>query len=123
MQQSNINNILLSLPPNKSYFSIKEVEKICTEKQSVLRYWEKEFPQLKPNKIRNQRRYEKKDIQIILLIKSLIRDEKIKLNDAKIKLNNINKNSITPKSQKRSFNKDNILVNIKKELQNLLRIL
>ncbi len=118
IQEYNINSILANLPPNKLYFSIKEVEKICAEKQSVLRYWEKEFPQLKPNKIRTQRRYEKKDIKIILLIKNLIRDEKIKINDARIKLNNIKL-----KPDKPMVNNDNILINIKKELHRLLRVL
>lgn len=45
----------------------------------VLRYWEKEFAQIKPKKINNQRYYGPKDIEIIKFIKSLIKDDKISI--------------------------------------------
>lgn len=60
---------------NKRYFSIREVSNFCDEKDSVLRYWESEFRQLKPQKVQNQRRYQQKDIQTILIIRALLRDE------------------------------------------------
>ncbi len=43
--------------PDKRYFTIGEVATLCDVKQHVLRYWEQEFPQLKPNKRRGNRRY------------------------------------------------------------------
>ncbi len=45
----------------------------------VLRYWEKEFKQIKPKKINNRRYYSKKDIEVIKMIKSLIKDQKISI--------------------------------------------
>ena len=42
--------------PNKRYFTIGEVSKICDLKTHVLRYWEQEFPQLDPIKRRGNRR-------------------------------------------------------------------
>ena len=73
--------------PDKLYFSIKEVSTLCAEKASVLRYWEKEFCQLCPQKKHQQRRYQKKDIEIILSIKTLLRDEKMTIEGAKLQLN------------------------------------
>ena len=68
---------------NKRYFSIKEVSNFCGEKNSVLRYWELEFHQLKPQKVNNQRRYQKKDIQTILIIQKLLRDDGFSIETSK----------------------------------------
>jgi hypothetical protein len=43
--------------PGKRYFTIGEVSVLCEVKPHVLRYWEQEFPQLKPVKRRGNRRY------------------------------------------------------------------
>ena len=43
--------------PGKRYFTIGEVSQLCEVKPHVLRYWEQEFPQLKPVKRRGNRRY------------------------------------------------------------------
>ena len=45
----------------------------------ILRYWEKEFSEIKPKKINNHRYYSKKNIEIIKLIKYLIKDEKVSI--------------------------------------------
>ena len=49
----------------------------------ILRYWEKEFKQIKPTIIRNRRYYTKKQINIIKLIKFLIKDQGITLKGVK----------------------------------------
>ena len=49
----------------------------------TLRFWEKEFSQIKPKKINNQRYYSQKDVEFALLLKSLIRDEKISISGVK----------------------------------------
>jgi DNA-binding transcriptional MerR regulator len=68
----------------KLYYSISEVSKITELEQYVLRYWESEFPQLKPAKNRaGNRIYTNKDIQLILQIKKLLRDEKYTIEGAK----------------------------------------
>ena len=57
---------------DKVFFSIREVSEICGVEQSVLRYWETQFHQLKPEKWNaNRRRYRKRDIYLILQIKHL----------------------------------------------------
>jgi DNA-binding transcriptional MerR regulator len=68
----------------KLYYSISEVSKITDIEQYVLRYWETEFEELKPQKNRaGNRIYTNKDIQIILHIKSLLRDKKYTIEGAK----------------------------------------
>jgi len=68
----------------KLYYSISEVSKITEVEQYVLRYWETEFKQLKPQKNRaGNRIYTNKDIQTILLIKNLLREKKYTIEGAK----------------------------------------
>ena len=68
----------------KLYYSISEVSKITSIEQYVLRYWETEFDQLRPQKNRaGNRIYTNKDIQLILHIKTLLRDRKYTIEGAK----------------------------------------
>src|ERR1039457_1690152 len=68
----------------KLYYSISEVSKITDMEQYVLRYWESEFEQLNPQKNRaGNRIYTNKDIQVILHIKSLLREKKYTIEGAK----------------------------------------
>ena len=68
----------------KLYYSISEVSKITNLEQYVLRYWESEFDELKPAKNRaGNRIYTNKDIQLILFIKKLLRDERYTIEGAK----------------------------------------
>ncbi|MGE5498689.1 MAG: MerR family transcriptional regulator [Syntrophothermus sp.] len=68
----------------KLYYSISEVSKITGLEQYVLRYWENEFEELRPAKNRaGNRIYTNKDIQVILKIKKLLKDEKYTIEGAK----------------------------------------
>lgn len=68
----------------KLYYSISEVSKLTSVEQYILRYWETEFEQLRPQKNRaGNRIYTNKDINIILKIKSLLRDKKYTIEGAK----------------------------------------
>ncbi|MGH8559253.1 MAG: MerR family transcriptional regulator [Methylococcales bacterium] len=59
--------------PVKRYFTIGEVGELCAVKPHVLRYWEQEFPQLKPVKRRGNRRYYQcHDVIMIRQIRSLL---------------------------------------------------
>jgi len=67
------NNDELPVIPGKRYFTIGEVSELCAVKPHVLRYWEQEFPQLKPLKRRGNRRYyQRRDVQLIRTIRSLL---------------------------------------------------
>jgi DNA-binding transcriptional MerR regulator len=60
----------------KLYYTISEVSEICGVKAHVLRYWESEFPSLRPRKDRSgSRRYRRRDIEEVLAIKSLLQEE------------------------------------------------
>jgi DNA-binding transcriptional MerR regulator len=62
--------------PDKLYFRIGEVAKLCEVPAYVLRFWESEFPQLKPNKGgTGQRLYRRRDVEMALRIKTLLYDE------------------------------------------------
>jgi len=62
--------------PDKLYFRIGEVARLCEVPAYVLRFWEGEFPQLKPNKGgTGQRLYRRRDVEMALRIKSLLYDE------------------------------------------------
>jgi DNA-binding transcriptional MerR regulator len=68
----------------KLYYSIGEVNKITGLKPHVLRYWETNFPQLKPAKNRSGKRiYTENDIKIILELKGLIRNRGFSTSGAK----------------------------------------
>ena len=62
--------------PNKLYFRIGEVSELCRLPAYVLRFWETEFPQLKPVKSSTgQRMYRRKDVEAVLRIKKLLYEE------------------------------------------------
>src|ERR1035438_1876174 len=62
--------------PDKLYFRIGEVARLCEVPAYVLRFWEGEFPQLKPNKGgTGQRLYRRRDVEMALRIKTLLYDE------------------------------------------------
>ena len=73
-----------SIGIKKLYYSISEVSKITDLEQYVLRYWESEFEQLKPQKNRaGNRVYTNKDIKLILHIRKLLREERYTIEGAK----------------------------------------
>ena len=62
--------------PDKLYFRIGEVARLCAVEPYVLRFWQTEFAQLRPNKSgTGQRLYRKRDVEIALRIKRLLYDE------------------------------------------------
>lgn len=70
------NNDELPVIPGKRYFTIGEVSELCMVKPHVLRYWEQEFPQLKPVKRRGNRRYyQRQDVLLIRQIRALLYDQ------------------------------------------------
>ncbi len=75
--------------PDKLYYRIGEVEAITEVPAYVLRYWESEFKLLRPKKNpAGQRLYRRKDLDLVLRIKSLLYDERLTLEGAKKRLRN-----------------------------------
>jgi DNA-binding transcriptional MerR regulator len=66
------------------YYSISEVSQLVDEEQYVLRYWETEFEQLRPQKNRaGNRIYIEKDVELLRTIKHLLRDKRYTIDGAK----------------------------------------
>ncbi|NKB77390.1 MAG: MerR family transcriptional regulator [Gammaproteobacteria bacterium] len=73
--------------PTKRYFTIGEVSKLCVVKPHVLRYWEQEFPQLKPVKRRGNRRYyQRHEVKLIRTIRKLLYVEGFTISGARTRL-------------------------------------
>jgi len=75
--------------PDKLYYRIGEVEALTEIPAYVLRYWESEFKLLRPKKNpAGQRLYRKKDLELVLRIKTLLYEERLTLEGAKKRLRN-----------------------------------
>ena len=86
MLEPSHNNDLPPIPA-KRYFTIGEVSELCGVKPHVLRYWEQEFPQLKPVKRRGNRRYyQRHDVIVIRQIRGLLYDEGFTIGGARNRL-------------------------------------
>ncbi len=75
------------LIPDKLYFRIGEVATLCRLPAYVLRFWESEFPQLKPIKSSTgQRMYRKRDVESVLRIKQLLYEQGFTISGARQQL-------------------------------------
>jgi DNA-binding transcriptional MerR regulator len=111
------NNHLLPPIPGKRYFTIGEVSELCAVKPHVLRYWEQEFPQLKPVKRRGNRRYyQRQDVLIIRQIRSLLYEEGFTIGGARQKLTGDEARTDVSQSQQ-------IIRQLRQELEDLLKVL
>ncbi|MBP6750581.1 MAG: MerR family transcriptional regulator [Xanthomonadaceae bacterium] len=73
--------------PAKRYFTIGEVSELCDVKPHVLRYWETEFPSLKPVKRRGNRRYyQRHDVLMVRQIRSLLYEQGYTIGGARLRL-------------------------------------
>lgn len=73
--------------PEKRYYRIGEVARITGVKPHVLRYWESEFRWMAPAKSRTrQRMYRRRDIEVVLLLKRLLHEERFTIAGARKKL-------------------------------------
>lgn len=113
----------------KLYYSIGEVSERTGLKQYVLRYWETEFPTLRPQKNRaGNRIYRQKDIELILLIKDLLYNQKYTIEGARRQLKMVPSDSPGEKGAGKTEmggagKYEGLLKNIKAELEDILSIL
>jgi DNA-binding transcriptional MerR regulator len=102
--------------PDKLYFRIGEVCEIAGIEPYVLRFWETEFPVLVPEKSKaGHRIYNKKDVEMVLRIKELLYERGFTIAGAKKHL------SRSRRSQ--SAARDQVLLHVRKELQDILTLL
>ena len=103
--------------PGKRYFTIGEVSELCQVKPHVLRYWEQEFPQLKPVKRRGNRRYyQRHDVLMIRQIRSLLYEQGFTIGGARQQLSGETAKEDLQQSQQ-------IIKQIRGELEEVLQIL
>ncbi|MES9856261.1 MAG: MerR family transcriptional regulator [Sedimenticola sp.] len=87
MLEASTSTVDLPTIPGKRYFTIGEVSELCGVKPHVLRYWEQEFPQLKPVKRRGNRRYyQRHDVLMIRQIRSLLYEQGFTIGGARQQL-------------------------------------
>ena len=111
------NNSELPPIPGKRYFTIGEVSDLCGVKPHVLRYWEQEFPQLKPVKRRGNRRYyQRQDVIVIRQIRCLLDAQGFSIGGARNKLTGEEARTDVSQSQQ-------IVKQVRVELEELMRIL
>ncbi|MDJ0783671.1 MAG: MerR family transcriptional regulator [Desulfosarcinaceae bacterium] len=77
-------SVLDSKIPDKLYFRIGEVAELAGVPSYVLRFWETEFPRIKPKRTRSgQRLYRRSDVSLVLTIKHLLHERRFTIQGAK----------------------------------------
>ena len=116
MLEPSHNNELPAIP-GKRYFTIGEVSELCAVKPHVLRYWEQEFPQLKPVKRRGNRRYyQREDVLTIRQIRSLLYDQGYTIGGARQRMTDEDEGSLPADIQA-------VIRETIEELEDVLRVL
>ncbi|MGB9236555.1 MAG: MerR family transcriptional regulator [Terriglobales bacterium] len=109
--------------PDKLYFRIGEVARLCRLPAYVLRFWETEFPQLKPVKgSTGQRMYRRRDVESVVRIKKLLYEDGFTIAGARVQL----REEKTERSQTAlpfPLNPAKNVAYLRNELQQILHIL
>src|SRR6516164_6190055 len=101
--------------PDRLFFKISEVCQIVGVEAYVLRFWETEFPGLAPGKSKaGHRVYKKKDVENILRVKELLYDRGFTIAGARKHLS---------KSRPKKADRDEVLMQVRRELQDILTLL
>jgi len=116
--------------PDRLYFKIGDVAQICGVETYVLRFWETQFPQLKPNKSgTGQRLYRKREVELALEIKHLVHEEGYTIAGARQAMESGQRRgkpapavAATPAAAKSDAQKATIL-RVKSELQEIVAML
>ncbi len=117
--------------PDRLFFRIGDVAEVTGVEAYVLRYWETEFPALKPKKTSNgQRQYRRKDVELVLEIKRLLYDDGYTIAGARKAMRSNKKKKREPprkRAQSSLFGdpapSGEALKTVKKELREILALL
>lgn len=110
--------------PDKLFFRIGEVSKLLGVEPYVLRFWESEFPGLSPKKSdTGQRLFRRKDVELLLHIKHLLREKRYTIEGARQSLLERKTRSEEPVEVQQTLFGPDPLPHIREELQSLLKIL
>lgn len=106
----------MQIPGDKKFFRIGEVSRILGVEPYVLRYWESEFPQIRPLRAdSNQRTYQRKDLEILLEVKRLLYEERLTIEGAKQRLRQPVEGAVPQDAE--------FLTRVKRELREVLAVL
>ena len=103
---------------DKKYYSISEVSELCSVKPHTLRFWEKNFKQIKPKILSGNRRYySQKDISFLKLIYDLLKNQGFTIRGAK-KILNLKENKLD-ESLAQGIKKKTLYKSLKKRAKNI----
>src|ERR1035437_7612269 len=110
--------------PDKLYYSIGEVASLCRLPAYVLRFWETEFPQLRPVKSSTgQRMYRKRDVESAVRIKKLLYEDGFTIAGARVQLRVETKSDRSQTALPFPMNPSVSVAHLRNELQQILHIL
>ncbi len=111
----------------KKYYRIGEVSRITGVEPHVLRYWESEFPQIKPRRVAGQRLFRKKDVELITRIRELLHNEGFTINGARKQLareqREQSESRSAPEKKNAVRNSSELLAKLRNELAEIERLL
>ncbi len=111
----------------KKYYRIGEVSRITGVEPHVLRYWESEFPQIKPRRVARQRLFRQKDLETVKRIHHLLHNEGFTINGAKKQLIKEQRRQKTaassPERTRLPVSRKQILTRVRQELSEIQRLL
>jgi len=121
-------NIRLPLPlPDKLFYKIGEVSKLAGVEPYVLRYWETEFPFLKPRKNKSgQRVYIKKDLELVIQVKKMLYQDRFTIEGVRKKIGETlhagpDVGIVMEKREKKGSDPAEILGSVKKKLRQIVK--
>ena len=107
---------------DKKYLSIKEVSERTDVPEYTLRYWEKEFKQLKPQRYSRIRKYSPLDVELVKKIKDLLYNKRYTIDGVK-KCLNVDRRKKTPSTKSETINGYKFLLELKQDIKEVLDIL
>jgi len=108
--------MMVQIPENRKYFRIGEASRIVGVEPYVLRYWESEFSQIRPQRAdSNQRTYQKQDLETLVEIKRLLYEEKMTIEGARLRFKG--------EKPEKEADLDSVIDEMKTELRQILKIL
>ena len=110
------------LEPDKKYLNISEVSERTDIPAHTLRYWEKEFKQLRPERYSGQRKYSPLDVELVKKIKDLLYNKRYTIAGVK-KCLTVDRRKKNMSNMQVGVSDPKILEEIKRELKEVLDIL
>lgn len=107
-------------PQKKLYYSLRQISEMLGINKTEIAGWEKEFPQVKPVRNRaGQRNYLERDLPLLFLIKEMLYDRRLTIEETRQELKTIRKKNI----ESETLHLKKIIAEIKMEIGEIMRLL